>query len=736
MSDAVSDAASETSAWTCSYVMHSGNGVNLLGTLDVDENRARFVASSGLFGTAYQFVMPRDQIQILRVPTASTPYNALELHTKYRQNILCDFDDNERVFRKCVEVMKLEVLPQESPLIAVLGTDVSEAANKWRRRAAQKKLERDEQERRKNAEADEGQQLTAQVMHLHGEKATLQRRMRELERENEHLHGEVEVLYAQVDEVSERIERDQARYAEAAIEAFVASGRERDAAERREEDECAARSRERATGGRGDDPLAIHAVTSPTNDLRVKTRRESAGGEKDGGSAGGSGTKRPPAHPNSASPKGAGERGAGGEERGGTPRARPETPGSAKSHASSLAGTSPRTLEARHEELVESVVALRAERASLEAEVARLRDDFGSRGRGGNDAGNDPREEDEEDAMHAMLAKEVQHLLSRQAELANNLAQVRREKELLESENELLHAKKEEVETEVEEAKAEAERVRQASARYLALRDLEEEEEEEEKHARAGFDESANGIHLSEEENTSPGGSRSAAGGSVKAAAKEKGQGPEGETKGPRPNPNPNRKKKVVVPPPRSSPNRADRSKIMDDGPDAELAAKLIGRLQRAGESDEARALESEMEAMKAELDVMRREREAGASGRGSAAAFGQTAAAGTALSLDSLAALEAKARALEATLEVERKTHEDAMAREREEALWRVTEAELRAKDAESALGRVRARDAEKDAEIARLRGELESRGGSEGGTSPATPPKEGRGVAGMIPT
>ena len=397
MSDAVSDAASETSAWTCSYVMHSGNGVNLLGTLDVDENRARFVASSGLFGTAYQFVMPRDQIQILRVPTASTPYNALELHTKYRQNILCDFDDNERVFRKCVEVMKLEVLPQESPLIAVLGTDVSEAANKWRRRAAQKKLERDEQERRKNAEADEGQQLTAQVMHLHGEKATLQRRMRELERENEHLHGEVEVLYAQVDEVSERIERDQARYAEAAIEAFVASGRERDAAERREaearrkkEKECAARARERATstGGGGDDPLAIHAVTTPTNDLRVKTRRESAGGEKDGGSAGGSGTKRPPAHPNSASPKGAGERGAGGEKRG-TPCARPETPGSAKSHASSLAGASPRTLEARHEDLVESVVALRAERASLEAEVACLRDDFGSRGRGGNDAGND-----------------------------------------------------------------------------------------------------------------------------------------------------------------------------------------------------------------------------------------------------------------------------------------------------------------------------------------------------------
>ena len=98
-------------SWNCSYVM-SSDGVNLLGTLDVDAKRARFVAATGLFGTAYQFVMPRDQIQVLRVPTAKTPYNALELHTKYRQNILCDFDDNTEVFRRCCEVMKLEILPQ------------------------------------------------------------------------------------------------------------------------------------------------------------------------------------------------------------------------------------------------------------------------------------------------------------------------------------------------------------------------------------------------------------------------------------------------------------------------------------------------------------------------------------------------------------------------------------------------------------------------------------------------
>ena len=42
--------------------------------------------------------------------------------------------------------------------------------------------------------------------------------------------------------------------------------------------------------------------------------------------------------------------------------------------------------------------------------------------------------------MEDMLAKEVEQLLARQAELATNLAQVRREKELLEGENDMLYA--------------------------------------------------------------------------------------------------------------------------------------------------------------------------------------------------------------------------------------------------------------------------------------------------------
>jgi len=38
-----------------------------------------------------------------------------EMHTKYRQNILCDFDDNEAVFRRCCAIMNLEILPQVRP---------------------------------------------------------------------------------------------------------------------------------------------------------------------------------------------------------------------------------------------------------------------------------------------------------------------------------------------------------------------------------------------------------------------------------------------------------------------------------------------------------------------------------------------------------------------------------------------------------------------------------------------
>lgn len=39
-------------SWECSYVQSNGTGMNLHGKLDVDDKRARFVATAGLFGNA------------------------------------------------------------------------------------------------------------------------------------------------------------------------------------------------------------------------------------------------------------------------------------------------------------------------------------------------------------------------------------------------------------------------------------------------------------------------------------------------------------------------------------------------------------------------------------------------------------------------------------------------------------------------------------------------------------
>ena len=225
--------------------MSGDNGVNLLGTLDVDENRARFVASSGLFGTAYQFVMPREQIQVLRVPTASTPYNALELHTKYRRNILCDFDDNLSVFRRCVKVMNLHQLPQGP----------SSPSSRGRQRGGRQVAPRRRRDAASTRSASVARRSTPRRRATH--RAVRHPPLREgptpapharARGENEHLHGEVEVLYAQVDEQSERIDdtfREFERAAEEAVRAFIGTGRRDDetrAAERAVEREAAARA--------------------------------------------------------------------------------------------------------------------------------------------------------------------------------------------------------------------------------------------------------------------------------------------------------------------------------------------------------------------------------------------------------------------------------------------------------------------------------------------------------------
>ena len=629
-------------AWTCSYVMSSGDGVNLLGVLDVDKNRARFVANSGLFGTAYQFVMPRDQIQIVRVPSASAPYNALELHTKYRQNILCDFDDNVATFRRCCEVMKLDVLPQDEPLIAVLPTDVSDHANKWRARAAAKRREREAAEAlaaRGGGEPDDGHQLTQQVMHLHGEKVALQRRMTELERENEHLHGEVDVLYAQVDEQSERAQRQREALEAAAREAV-------------------------------DD--ALKKCADDTEDTKLLRASRTEKGEKenrleanvpagDGGAALAKTDARPADFPTEKLRHG----------------------------------------KTRQDELVRSVASLRSERAAFEGEVARLRAELERREKLERETkllADAEAEAAEKHAGHArpdddmqdMLASEVQRLLAKQAELSSHLASARREKQMLEKENELLYHKSEAVEEAAETARAE----KALAWERLSLVSAEER------------------------------GARSArAEGSIAPSSPPREEGT-GGTLGTKPF-HPLASEKL---------GGALKKKQTDDGPDAELAAKLIGRLERGGESLEAASLKLEMERMKAELGRMRAERAAsalphaadehlaepssGLARSGAEAKAEAEAAAAEAAAAALRAELEEKEeelrmekrRAAAAVAAAAERAAAEAAAREKEEALWHVTEAELRAADAERALDALRLEKEASERTLALVTEELRS--------------------------
>lgn len=617
-------------AWTCSYVMSSGDGVNLLGVLDVDKNRARFVANSGLFGTAYQFVMPRDQIQIVRVPSASAPYNALELHTKYRQNILCDFDDNVATFRRCCEVMKLDVLPQDEPLIAVLPTDVSDHANKWRARAAAKRREREAAEAlaaRGGGEPDDGHQLTQQVMHLHGEKVALQRRMTELERENEHLHGEVDVLYAQVDEQSERAQRQREALEAAAREAV-------------------------------DDALKKSA--DDTEDTKLLRASRTEKGEKE---------NRLEANVP------AGDGGA----------ALADFPTEKLKHG-----------KTRQDELVRSVASLRSERAAFEGEVARLRAELERREKLERETkllADAEAEAAEKHAGHArpdddmqdMLASEVQRLLAKQAELSSHLASARREKQMLEKENELLYHKSEAVEEAAETARAE----KALAWERLSLVSAEER------------------------------GARSArAEGSIAPSSPPREEGT-GGTLGTKPF-HPSASEKL---------GGALKKKQTDDGPDAELAAKLIGRLERGGESLEAASLKLEMERMKAELGRMRAERAASALPHAADEHLAEPSSGLARSGAEAKAEAEAAAAALRAELEEKEeelrmekrraaaavaaaaeRAAAEAAAREKEEALWHVTEAELRAADAERALDALRLEKEASERTLALVTEELRS--------------------------
>ena len=628
-------------SWNCSYVMSSGDGVNLLGTLDVDAKRARFVAATGLFGTAYQFVMPRDQIQVLRVPTAKTPYNALELHTKYRQNILCDFDDNKEVFRRCCEVMKLEILPQvrphppprtnvvfapttatiaietltrpprprppytqDAPLIGVLSVEKSEVAKEYRAKTELRKLavvsvERDVSALRSPSAANrrnEDEQLTKQVQHLFTEKVMLQARLKELERENQHLSDEVEMLHTQVDEQADEVDaaydRAMKDAADTVVEDFLAQQLELDAA--REAEVAAAKAEADAVRERLGKLEADARREHEVHRLVNTALRNVIEGDEDGGQnsidvhSSPSRTASPALQPTMSSPMAASS----------SPMSSSMTPARERElHA----------LQRRSEELQRHMETLRDERSRMQREVAALKAELYEK-------------EEQTYADRESLAREVEALLSRQAELSANLAQVRREKEMLEEDNEVLYAKAEE---EAERARVEAEAAKLARTPTPTIKGFVRQDD-----AGSSTPDGPTTPPTEEKDKEKVSNSTETPGLAVSPTAKSKNSSgwcssdddENDENDGTRAPP----VTANATPAPHSplhwrmqsqvtSPERvrvraaAAAKKSIADGPDSELAAKLMRRLKRAGEENEAEALSDQVRTLQAEQATMRR---------------------------------------------------------------------------------------------------------------------------------
>ena len=226
------------------------------------------------------------------------------------------------------------------------------------------------------------------------------------------------------------------------------------------------------------------------------------------------------------------------------------------------------------------------------------------------------------------LAREVEQLLARQAEMSSNLARVRREKEMLEEDNEVLYAKAEE---ESERARAEAEAA--ALARTPTTSDpeppspplgaarspdrggggvdgpdtpptaekattpLPKPDSDETRRTTRRTTAPARGSSSDEEENDENDGTRAPP---ATANATPAGyHSPAGYHW---------RVHSQV-----SSPDRvrvraaAAAKKSIADGPDSELAAKLMRRLKRAGEENEAEALSDQVRTLQAEQATMRR---------------------------------------------------------------------------------------------------------------------------------
>ena len=473
----------------------------------------------------------------------------------------------------------------------------SEVAKEYRAKTELRKLavvsvERDVSALRSPSAANrrnEDEQLTKQVQHLFTEKVMLQARLKELERENQHLSDEVEMLHTQVDEQADEVDaaydRAMKDAADTVVEDFLAQQLELDAA--REAEVAAAKAEADAVRERLGKLEADARREHEVHRLVNTALRNVIEGDDDVNVHSSPSRTASPGVPTMTSPMTSS-----------SPMSSSMTPARERElHA----------LQRRSEELQRHMETLRDERSRMQREVAALKAELYEK-------------EEQTYADRESLAREVEALLSRQAELSANLAQVRREKEMLEEDNEVLYAKAEE---EAERARVEAEAAKLARTPTPTIKAFVREEE-----AGSSTPDGPTTPPTEEKEKEKVSNSTETPGLGVRPTAKSKNSSgwcssdddENDEKDGTRAPP----VTANATPAPHSplhwrmqsqvmSPERvrvraaAAAKKSIADGPDSELAAKLMRRLKRAGEENEAEALSDQVRTLQAEQATMRR---------------------------------------------------------------------------------------------------------------------------------
>ena len=483
----------------------------------------------------------------------------------------------------------------------------SEVAKEYRAKTELRKLavvsvERDVSALRSPSAANrrnEDEQLTKQVQHLFTEKVMLQARLKELERENQHLSDEVEMLHTQVDEQADEVDaaydRAMKDAADTVVEDFLAQQLELDAA--REAEVAAAKAEADAVRERLGKLEADARREHEVHRLVNTALRNIVEGDEDGGQNSidvHSSPSRTALQPTMSSPMAASS----------SPMSSSMTPARERElHA----------LQRRSEELQRHMETLRDERSRMQREVAALKAELYEK-------------EEQTYADRESLAREVEALLSRQAELSANLAQVRREKEMLEEDNEVLYAKAEE---EAERARVEAEAAKLARTPSTArtptptIKGFVRQDD-----AGSSTPDGPTTPPTEEKDKEKVSNLTETPGLGVRPTAKSKNSSgwcssdddENDENDGTRAPP----VTANATPAPHSplhwrmqsqvtSPERvrvraaAAAKKSIADGPDSELAAKLMRRLKRAGEENEAEALSDQVRTLQAEQATMRR---------------------------------------------------------------------------------------------------------------------------------